>query len=196
MRVRSGIALMTMLVSVSLAAPWFGAAGAAGAPSATGTSGAAADPAVAALAKLSGRAFDVAFLQKLLPGDDEAVELAMTATLYADHPELLHWNQDFVERKREGIRRMLSWLQAAGAAPTQRNEGVATPAVRKLRTLRGAALERTYLSLIVSHLDHNVTLARLASQRANETSVRSFAGQLAKADGQDAVRLRSWLKGW
>lgn len=196
MRIRSGIALVTMLVSVSLAAPWFGAAGAAGTPSATGASGAASDPAVATLAKLSGRAFDVAFLQKLLPDDDEAVELAMTATLYADHPELLRWNQDFVERKREGIRRMLSLLQAAGAAPTQRNEGVATPAVRKLRTLRGAALERTYLSLIVSHLDRSVTLGRLAAQRANEASVRSFAGQRVKVDGHDAVTLRGWLKGW
>jgi hypothetical protein len=75
-----------------------------------------ADPVVARLAGLNGNAFEVAFLQAVIPIDQESIELAMTATLYADHSELLRWNQTLVERKNDQVRKMLAWLQATGAA--------------------------------------------------------------------------------
>src|SRR3989304_6067838 len=101
----------------------------------------APDPAVASLAALSGPAFDTAYLRTLIPVHEEAVEIAMEATLTADHTELLKWNQRVVERKNAQVRQMLTWLREAGASPAQRNVGVATPAVKKLRGLQDAALE-------------------------------------------------------
>src|SRR3972149_4581042 len=60
-----------------------------------------------------------------LPAHEEAVEIAMAATLTADHTELLKWNQRLVERKNAQVRQMLTWLREAGASPAQRNVGVA-----------------------------------------------------------------------
>lgn len=154
------------------------------------------DPAVARLSKLNGPAFDAAFLQAAIPINDEAIEIAMTATLYADHPELLHWNQNFVEREREQVRQMLDWLQTLGSRATERNEGVATAPVKKLRTLRGAALERAYIPLMTQHLDRTVVLARLAAQRADRPALRAFAAKTVTVEGQDASMLRGWLRNW
>lgn len=155
-----------------------------------------AAPVVARLAGLNGDAFDVAFMQALIPVDDEAVEMAMTATLYADHTDLLRWNQNVVERKNDQVRKMLAWLQQAGAGPAERRAGVATASVKKLRTLRGAALERVYLPLMAANLDQTVALARLAAEKARRPELREFATQAVRVESQDSVTLRGWMKQW
>lgn len=161
-----------------------------------GSSAAPADPAVANLSKLNGHAFDVAYLQAVIPVGDESVEMAMTATLYADHPDLLHWNQNFTEREHGQIQKMVGLLGTLGAQPAQRNEGVATAPVKKLRSLRGSALERTYIMLMTQHLDRTVAMSKLAAQRADRPELRQFAATAAAADAKDASMLRSWLTAW
>ena len=154
------------------------------------------DSAVTKLSALHGQAFDVAYLQAVIPVDDESVEMALTATLYADHPDLLHWNQNFTERKHTEIQKMVGWLGDLGAQPTQRNVGVATAPVKKLRTLRGPALEQTYMALISEHLDRTVALSKLAAQKADRPELRAFAASAAAADAGDSVTLRGWLTTW
>lgn len=154
------------------------------------------DPTIARLQRLSGPAFDVAFMQALIPVDDETVEMAMTATLYADHTELLRWNQVVVERKNDQIRKLLAWLQEAGAGPAERRAGVATGSVKKLRTLRGPALERTYLSLMTTKLDQAVSLARLASSKGSKPEVRDFASAVERVESHDSAMLQGWMKQW
>ena len=161
-----------------------------------GTAAKSSNPLVARLSSLNGQAFDVAFTQALIPIDEEAVEMAMTATLYADHSTLLRWNQDFVERKNKEIRKMLSLLQSMGARPSERRAGVATAHVKKLRTLRGAALEKTYLPLLAAQLDQSASLEHLATGKASRSEVRDFAKQSVRMDGQESTTLRSWLKQW
>lgn len=155
-----------------------------------------ADPTVARLSGLNGDAFDVAFMQALIPVDDEAIEMAMTATLYADHGELLRWNQVAVERNNEHVRKMLAWLQQAGAGPAERRAGVTTASVKKLRSLRGAALERAYIPLMAAQLDKTVTLARLAADKARRPELREFAKEAVRVESQDSAMLRGWMKHW
>ena len=156
----------------------------------------APDPALASLARLSGRAFDVAYMRVLIPRHEEAVEVALTATLYADHTELLRWNQRVIERKNAQVRLMLVRLQAAGATPGQRNVGVMTATVKKIRTLRGAALERTYMSFLITHFDGNVAMSRLAATKGSRPEIQSLAQEVIRVDGQEAKMLRGWLKQW
>ncbi|HEV2357523.1 MAG TPA: DUF305 domain-containing protein [bacterium] len=156
----------------------------------------APDPTLANLSALRGPAFDVAFLRAAVPDDDEAVELAMTATLYADHADLLRWNQDFAEREHAQIREMLALLGEFGTGPTERKEGVATASVKKLRALRGPALERTYIALMTRHFDRSMALAKLAAQRADRPALRTFATNAAAVDRQDEGTLRGWLARW
>jgi len=151
---------------------------------------------LARLSGLSGQTFDIAFLQSLVPADEEAVEMAMTATLYADHPDLLRWNQDFVERENGQVRQTLSLLQAMGAGPAERRAGVATTSVKKLRTLRGSALERAYLPMLAAQLDQTSALARLASEKSSRPEVRALALQALKDGGGASAVLRGWLKAW
>jgi uncharacterized protein (DUF305 family) len=154
------------------------------------------EPTVAALSRLSGSAFDVAFLQTLIPLHEEAVEIAMAATLNADHSELLKWNQRMVERKNAEVRRMLTWLQQAGKSPSRRMVGVASAPVKRMRALKGAALERVYLPLMAGRLEQAAALGRLAAAKATQADLRAFGAQLARVDGQEAKMLRGWLQAW
>jgi uncharacterized protein (DUF305 family) len=154
------------------------------------------DPTIVSLSKVTGAAFDTAFMRALIPVDEEAVEIALAATLNANHVELLKWNQVLVERKNQQVRRMLGWLKEAGAAPGKRNVGVFTPPVKRMRSLRDAALERAYLPAIAAHLEYSARLAALAAQKANRPELRAFAAGIVKTETAEAAMLRGWLKKW
>lgn len=157
---------------------------------------AAPNPTVAALSKLSGQAFDVAFMRELIPVHEEAVEIAMAATLNADHSQLLQWNQVMIDRKSGHVRSMLTWLQQAGASPGRRGAGIMTEPVKKMRALGGAALEQAYLPMMADRLEHSAALGSLAATKASKPEVRSLAAEVMKVEKQEAAMLRTWLKQW
>lgn len=148
------------------------------------------------LSGLSGAAFDTAFMRELIPLHEEAVEIAMAATLNADHAQLLKWNQVLVERKNEQVRTMLAMLRAMGAGPTRRMVSVQTANVKAMRQLKDAALEKTYLPLMAGHLEQSAALAHLAATKAAAAELRAFAAKVAAMETKDAATLRGWLKAW
>ncbi len=148
------------------------------------------------LSALQGTSFDVAFMRALIPVHEEAVEIAMAATLNADHTQVLKWNQAVVERKNAEVRQMLAWLKAMGAAPARRGAGVQTAAVKQMRSLKDAALEKAYLPLMATHLEQSAALAQLAATKASTPTLRAFAAGVAKKEQAESAMLRSWLKTW
>ncbi len=161
-----------------------------------GTPKAAPDATVASLSKLSGAAFDVAYLQTLIPVDEEVVEVAYVATHGGDHSELLQWNQVLIERKNTEVRQMLGILQGAGASAPHRNVGVATPTVKQMRGLGGAALEQAYIGFMTKHFDRDLALAQLAVKKTSRSSVKALAQNTIKVESQEAAMVRGWLKKW
>jgi len=155
-----------------------------------------ADPVVVALSKLNGKDFDVAFMRALIPVHEEAIEIAMAATLNANHPELLQWNQVMIDRKSGQVRSMLAWLQDVNASPAGRSAGVVTVSVKKMRSLTGEALEREYLPMITKHLERSAALAVLAAQKAGRAEVKAMAATLVKVERQETEMLRGWRKKW
>jgi len=154
------------------------------------------DPTISALSKLTGPSFDTAFLRALIPVDEEAVEVALAATLNANHTELLKWNQRLVERKNDQVRKMLAWLKDTGTAPGRRNVGMVTAPVKQMRALKDAALERAYLPLMAAHLESSTRLAALAVRNASRPDLRAFAAGIVKVETAEVVMLRGWLKTW
>ena len=154
------------------------------------------NPAIVALSKLSGQAFDVAFMRALIPIHEEAIEVAMAATLNADHSELLQWNQVMIDRKSGQVGKMLAWLKDAGAAPGQRNAGVVTDSVKKMRALQGKALEQTYIPMMSAHLKQSVDLAALAVTKASRPELRAMAQEIAKVEGEEVKMLKTWSSKW
>jgi uncharacterized protein (DUF305 family) len=78
----------------------------------------------------------------------------------------------------------------------QRNEGVATPNVKALRALRGAALERKYVALMAAHFDHTVAISKLAATHASRSDIKSIAASVIAVDSKDAQKLRGWVSAW
>lgn len=154
------------------------------------------NPTLSALSSLSGPAFDIAYMRELIPLHEEAVEIAMAATLHADHTELLRWNQVVINRKSGQVRQMLAWLQEAGAPPGRRGVSVVSEPVKRMRSLRGAELERSYLPLIAAHLEQSTALARLAAAKADREELRSTAQATVAVEVREAAQLRAWQKAW
>lgn len=187
------IALVLMAVLIVTGA---GPAGATTSQTKTAMAKPAADPTLAALSKLNGKDFDVAFMRALIPIHEEAIEIAMAATLNANHTELLQWNQVMIDRKSAQVRSMLAWLQEANAAPGARGAGVVTAGVKQMRSLTGDALERAYLPMMSKHLDRSVALAALAAQKASRAEIKAMAAAIVRVERQESEMLRGWQKKW
>ena len=145
---------------------------------------------------LSGSAFDAAFFKALIPVHEEAVEIAMAATLNADHKDLLKWNQRIVERKNAQVRQMVNWLHKMGSRPGKRVVGVQTASVKKIRTLKSTGLEKVYIPMMASHLDQSAAIAAVASKKASKPEYRAFAAGIVKVEKQESNMLRGWLRKW
>jgi uncharacterized protein (DUF305 family) len=156
----------------------------------------AADPTVAALSKLNGKDFDVAFMRALIPVHEEAIEIAMAATLNANHTELLQWNQVVIDRKSAQVRSMLAWLQESNAPPGARGAGVVTAGVKQMRSLTGDALERAYLPMMTKYLERSTALAALAAQKASRSEIKAMAASIVKVERGESEMLRGWQKKW
>lgn len=194
--------VLVALILAVLIASGSGPAGAASSSTRTASRPAAAapaataDPTITALSKLNGKDFDVAFMRALIPVHEEAIEIAMAATLNANHTELLQWNQVVIDRKSAQVRTMLAWLQEAKASPAGRGAGVVTAGVKKMRSLQGDALEREYLPMMSKHLDKSAALAALAAQKSSRSDVKGLAAMVVKVERQESAMLRGWQKKW
>ncbi len=151
---------------------------------------------IKSLNSVSGSAFDAAFFKALIPVHEEAVEIAMAATLNANHTEVLKWNQRVVERKNAQVRQMVKWLKAMGSSPGKRNAGVQTASVKKIRTVKDAALEKAYIPMMASHLEQSAAIAAVGAKKASKAEYRSFASAIVKVEKQESAMLRGWLRKW
>jgi uncharacterized protein (DUF305 family) len=183
--------ILATLLLVVLMAPALEAA-----PRPRPTPTAMSNPALTSLARLSGKDFDVAFMRELIPVHEEAIEIALAATLNADHSEVLQWNQRMIDRKSGQVRNMLTWLTEAGASPGRRGANVVTDSVKKMRSLTGAALEQAYLPMMAAHLERSAALGALAATKASRAEIRTMASEVARVERQEAAMLRAWLKQW
>jgi uncharacterized protein (DUF305 family) len=154
------------------------------------------NPTLAALARLSGAGLDVALLRELLPRFEEDIEIAYAATLNADHPPLLQWNQKMIERKSGQIKQYLAMLRDAKAAPGRRGVNIVTAEVKLMRQLKGAPLERRYMPLMIERFTHNVAVAELTVARSQHADLRALAAGVARIERQEIKMLQDWLKEW
>jgi len=153
-------------------------------------------PALAPLVRLAGRDLDVAAMRELVPRFEEDMELAYAATLNADHPPLLQWNQRMIERKSGQVKQLLALLAAAGAAPRRRGVNVVTADVKQMRQLRGAPLERRYLTLMIARLELNAAIADLVLQQGAGADLKILARAIATVERRETAMLRAWRKEW
>jgi uncharacterized protein (DUF305 family) len=155
-----------------------------------------ANPTVAALSKLSGKTFDVAYMREMIPVHEEAIEIAYAATLNANHPELLQWNQRLIDRKGDQTRKMLSMLQEMGTIPGKRNVSQVTLKVKTMRSLGGENLEKVYMPMMIDHFGQSIAISKLAMSNGASQSVKDLAKAVVAAEMQEQNMLRAWLKTW
>jgi uncharacterized protein (DUF305 family) len=151
---------------------------------------------VVGLAKLTGRDLDIAVMRELLARFEEDTEITYAATLNADHPPLLQWNQKMIERKSGQIKALLGLLKEINAAPGRRGVNVVTPDVKQMRQMKGAPLERKFLPLMIERFETNVAIASLTADKGASEGLKTLAGSIARTERQEITMLKTWLKEW
>jgi uncharacterized protein (DUF305 family) len=191
MRIRLALATAAIAI-VATAGSTFTLAAPSPRPSPTPTP----NPTLASLSRLAGRDLDLAVMREFIPRFEEDIEIAYAATLNADHPPLLQWNQRMIERKSAQVKRILAFLKDAGAAPGRRGASVVTPHVTQMRQLRGGQLERRYMTLMIERFEHNTAVAGAVVARGAHVDLKTLARDVTRIERQEIAMLKKWYQEW
>lgn len=193
--------LMTLTVLAALLAVFVGATPASAAPPMLpGMDQMAAQMAqdTAMLKGLTGKDFEIAFLQMMIPHHQSAVEMAQLVPGKATHPELVALAQDIVTSQQQEITQMRGWLNSwYGIAnpPTMPMAGM-DQMMAAMQQLTGTEFEQAFLMMMPVHHMGASSMAALAPGRATHPELLQLAQNIVSSQGREIEQMRGWAMGW
>ncbi|WP_034384864.1 DUF305 domain-containing protein [Deinococcus sp. YIM 77859] len=143
-----------------------------------------------ALNRLSGRAFDRAFLSMMIPHHQAAVAMSQ-AVLGTKDAQVKAWASAIIRDQNREIAQMTTLLQSYG--------GVDTQMAGMMKTMMGGMVERVKqasnkdLAFVQGMLPHHasaVAMANLALQKSQSPSILKLARDIVRAQAQEMYEFR------
>lgn len=156
------------------------------------------DQDVAELRGLTGRDFEIAFMEKMIPHHESAVMMAQLVPTRATHPELKTLAQDIIASQQQEIAQMRGWLKDwyGIANPTltpMAGMEMMRPAMERLT---GAEFEQVFLMMMPMHHIGASNMSALAPGRATHPELLRLAQTIVTSQGQEIEQMRGWAMTW
>lgn len=155
------------------------------------------DQDTARLKTLSGKDFEIAFMEMMIPHHQSAIEMAKMVPGKATHPELVTMSQDIVTSQQQEIQQMSGWLKdwyGSTNPPITPMAGMdqLMPAMMRLT---GAAFEQAFLEMMPLHHQGAIDMAAPAPGRATHPELLQLARTII-ASQQEIQQMRAWAMSW
>lgn len=154
-------------------------------------------PMMADLERLSGRAFDRAFLSMMIPHHASAIDMSQVALPRLRDPQVRAWAQKIISDQRKEIAEMQAHLRTIGGADMarqttmQRSMGMMDMA-QMLRT--ASRPDRMFLEMMIPHHGSANDMANLALQKSQDPVVLDLAEQIMKTQAGEMHDFKEWLR--
>jgi len=156
------------------------------------------DQDVAKLQALSGKDFEIAFLEMMIPHHESAVMMAQLVPTRATHPELTTLAQNIITSQQQQIAQMRGWLNSwYGIAnpPTMPMAGM-DQMMAAMPAMTGAEFEQAFLMMMPMHHMGASTMAALAPGRATHPELLQLAQNIVTSQGREIAQMRDWAMAW
>jgi len=152
----------------------------------------------AMLKGLTGKDFEIAFLQMMIPHHQSAVEMAQLVPGKATHPELVALAQDIVTSQQQEITQMRGWLKDwyGITNPTLTPMAGMDQMMPAMMQMTGAEFEQAFLMMMPMHHQGASTMAALAPGRATHPELLPLAQNIVSSQGQEIEQMRGWAMAW
>ena len=147
---------------------------------------------------LSGKDFEVAYMQKMRGHHLAAIEMAELVPTRATHPELQTFAQQVIADQQREVAQLEGWLQAWYGI----DKPMAMPMagmdrmMQALRGFSGADFEQAWLQMMTHHHMGAVDMSALARGRATHPELLQLAQSIITSQGREVGRLRGWAQTW
>ncbi|OUC99901.1 DUF305 domain-containing protein [Streptosporangium minutum] len=141
-------------------------------------------------------AADVRFAEGMIPHHRQALEMAALVAPRSASAALRTLADRITAAQRPEIAAMSSWLKAVGRPPEGHADHTVTlEQMNRLRAARGAAFDELFLTLMITHHEEAMTMARRQLQDGTDRAMLSTAKDVLSGQGIEIARMRRLLRG-
>jgi len=144
-------------------------------------------------------AFDIRFIDSMLPHHQGAVAMAQQALQQAEHPEIKRMAQQIVDAQQAEIKQLQDWRSAwyPNAAAT---EGMQMDMGSGMNTIEVPAgdqpFDLRFIDAMIPHHQDAIMMAQEALAKAEHPEVKQMAQAIIAAQQAEVQQLQDWRAAW
>ncbi|WP_329051052.1 DUF305 domain-containing protein [Amycolatopsis sp. NBC_01488] len=135
---------------------------------------------------------DVTFAQQMVPHHRQAVEMSVPAPQHTKNPQVLALSGGIAKAQQPEIDQLTTWLKQWGA-PDMAGMHHGMVDTGDLDTLRDAAYDRKWLTLMVEHHRGAIDMARTELSQGANTDAKAMAQRIVDTQQAEVDRMTALL---
>nr|BFE80696.1 hypothetical protein GCM10020093_032970 [Planobispora longispora] len=140
-------------------------------------------------------AADVTFAEGMIPHHRQALEMAALVPPRSSSQEVKTLAERITAAQRPEIAAMTSWLRSVGRTPPGHDDHTVTQEqMNQLRTARGGAFDKLFLTLMIAHHEAAVEMAGVELRNGTDRIMRATAADVTSGQGIEIARMRKMLE--
>jgi len=169
---------------------------------ATPTTTQGSDPMTDSLKGLSGKAFEIKFMQEMIVHHQSAVAMAKLVPTHTKRAELITLSQNIITAQNKEITAMTTWL-----AQWYHDKPLSNPMnvpgmmsmmgdMNKLKNAKDATFDQQFLTMMISHHQAAVNMANLIPARTQRPELVQLGQNIVKTQSAEIQQMQGWERAW
>lgn len=160
------------------------------------------DPMTDSLKNLSGKDFEVKFMQEMIAHHQAALDMATLVPTHTQRAELNTLSRNIITAQSQEIKDMTGWLnQWYHEKPLE--DPMQAPGMMdmmgdmdKLKTLKNADFDKQFTTMMIRHHQQAVNMAQLIPQKTQRPELVKLGQNIIKTQSAEIQQMQSWQKAW
>lgn len=168
----------------------------------TSTMSAGQDAMTASLQNLSGKDFEIKFMQEMIAHHQGAVEMAQLVPSHTTRPELIKLSEAIISSQKGEIAQMTDWLatwyNTKPLASSMDAPGMMQmmSGMSELQAAKGAAFDKLFMQMMIPHHASAIAMAKLIPGRTQRTQLIDIGQAIISSQSSEIQEMQNWLKVW
>ncbi|GCF10065.1 DUF305 domain-containing protein [Dictyobacter arantiisoli] len=160
------------------------------------------DPMTSSLSSLTGKDFEVQFMQEMIVHHQVAIDMASMVPAHTKRVELSTLSQRIITSQTQDIKNMTGWLNqwyhVKPLANTAQVPGMTamTASMYKLRMAKNAIFDKQFNSLMIQHHQQGINMARLIPGKTQRPELLKLSQAIIQAQSAEIQQMKGWQKAW
>ena len=160
------------------------------------------DPMTESLKPLSGKDFEIKFLQEMIVHHQSAIDMAQLVPSHTKRPELNTLANNIIQAQTREIDEMKQWLkQWYNEQPLTDNMSVPgmmemMGSMNTLKNARDADFDKQFITMMIQHHQQAINMAKLIPEKTQRPELVTLKQNIVATQSQEVQQMQNWQKDW